>query len=341
VSALSYSPDGQSILAAAGSLEDVETDLNVCGRRCAVQIIDAQSLCIRKTIACSTAGFSSAAFSHDATLIAVCENLGELQLYTSDGTRVRDKFPGALSEVENFAVSSDGTLLAVTSRDRIAVYRTSDRTQVMVFDLHGERVHAIAFIPGSRRLAIGGRTLRVVLCDSSQKERASLIWDASLSVDDNGDPVGDILSAAVSVDGRLLAAATGGSVVTHDLVSSNTRTILAGACHIAGFFAVEIAPDGSFLLITGDDLESPPDAPRYAGDVPKNRRIPLENDKVRTYGVAVVWSIHENRAVARIAELGLFSAAAISPQSNAIAVAMRDGRICVIPFNLRDWPGRK
>ena len=341
VTALSYNPDGRSILAAAGGLENSQSDLNVRGRRSAVQLIDAQSLSARRTIACSTVGFTAAAFSNNGSLIAVCDDQWKLQLFTRDGAPVNGKFAQGLSSVENFALSSDGTMLAVTSDDRIIAYQTSDGSQHTVLDLHGETVHAIKFIPGSRRLAVGGRTLRVVSCDPGQQGGASLIWDPSLSIDDDGEPGGSILSVAASSDGKLLAAATAGSFIAHDLVVSGSRKFLAGECHVDFFFEVEIAGDGSFLLITGHDSELHPDAPRYDPQVPMNRRIPLKDDQVRDYGVAVVWSIHEKRVVARIAELGLFSAAAISPQSNAIAVAMHDGRICVIPFKLRDWLTRK
>jgi WD40 repeat protein len=206
------------------------------------------------------------AFSPDEKLVATTSRDGKLHVW-------RGKEPVASRPVELgtwLGFSPDGEALAVVAVDRLTVLRSEDAA--VEYEAEAERLHACAFGPGSRSLALVSHDRQVVLLDLEQRTRRVLegraeATAAAIAPDGKtvatGDRAGtiDLWNAA---GGRAFDLPRHASRVARVAVSPNEKTIVTlaqdGALHlwrdgeheelpVEGYpSAVEFAPDGALVV---------------------------------------------------------------------------------------------
>ncbi|HZU99970.1 MAG TPA: WD40 repeat domain-containing protein [Planctomycetota bacterium] len=206
------------------------------------------------------------AFSPDEKLVATTSRDDKLRIW-------RGKDPVASHAVQLgtwVGFSPDGEALAVVAVDRLTVLRSVDAS--VEYESDAERLHACAFGPGSRALALVSHDRHVVLLDLEHRTRRALehrveATAAAFAPDGEtvatGDRAGtiDLWSAA---EGRAFDLPRHASRVARVAVSPNEKTIVTladdGALHlwrdgeheelpVEGYpSAVEFAPDGALVV---------------------------------------------------------------------------------------------
>ncbi|MFN0285024.1 MAG: WD40 repeat domain-containing protein, partial [Kineosporiaceae bacterium] len=186
------------------------------------------------------------AVSPDGRTVAVAGEGGRVELWPADGRGRFRVLDGVVPDVRSVAFSADGTTVAAGGTVPSAAGPSVRWWDVATGAERGAmtvgRVAAVAFVPGTDRLAV------------SQQDRAVHVWDlarrAELWRTDPAD--GFVWALAPSPDGSLLAGPTdAGSVALWSLADGKDVATLRG--HEGRASAVAFSADGTTLASAGSD----------------------------------------------------------------------------------------
>ncbi len=274
VTALSFSPDGQT-LASAGrrfitlhpveptnQVTTLETDLpkitalafHPAGEWLAVSGgtpgVKGAALLLRRSdgrelarVSNTTDVASALAFDAVGTRLAVAED-ATVRIYEASSNRLilRQELIGHVGAVLGVAFSPDGSLLVTAGRDRsVKVWQADDGRLQRSFGHHTEAVHAVAFRPqpaGTTRVA----------CATAGDDRTVRIWQPAIGrmVRIVRGHDGTILTLAYAADGRTLFTAGSEGIIRQVDADSDViqRSWRASEDWI---YALAVSPDGRFL----------------------------------------------------------------------------------------------
>jgi WD40 repeat protein len=155
--------------------------------------------------------------------------------------------PGAHNNnIDNFAFSPDGSLLATGSMDSLAkVWHISSEgiEQLMTLSGHAKLVWDLAFSPDGTRLATGSEDGSARIWDitpSGNSERFALAAHNDI-----------VFRFSLTAGGKYLATASSDGAKVWDLATGQELIAVTG--HGAKLFGVAISPDGGRLATAGDD----------------------------------------------------------------------------------------
>lgn len=169
---------------------------------------------------------------------------GKLKLWNVEsGNETRD-FSDNTNAVTSFALSPEGSLLAVARDDfSVTLYNPASTTGLRTWSAHTGRVNALAFSPGGKWLATASDDYKVIVWDLSTGKPASIL---TLTM-----PVG-VQSIAFNADGTLLAIGLqNGTVRIRDFESGEDLHILRG--HDDVILSLAFSPDDSLLATASLD----------------------------------------------------------------------------------------
>lgn len=204
------------------------------------------------------------------------------------------------SAVRELAVSADGTLIAALADQAAAVFEARDGGARPALEQPPAAVHAGAFLPGSRRLAIAGSIFTpeyrapVAVWDAETGKPGATLWNRPKATS----------ALAFYPDGKTAAAALGPVVELIGVETGEAAATLSG--HKGDVRLLAIAPDGRTLATAGSHT----------------------GRNFATVGELILWDVPEGRERARPElELGGVNALAFAPdgQTLALAFAAPDG----------------
>ncbi len=151
------------------------------------------------------------------------------------------RLAGHAANVLAVAISPDGHTIASGGRDQIAIrWNADDGRRLDTITEHSDWVDALAFSPDGGILASGGLDRRIVLSDTSTGLSRRI------------DYADQVFALRFSPDGkRLYSAHHGGAVLSRDIASDQSVTILPG--HGSNVRGLAVSPDGQTLATAGDD----------------------------------------------------------------------------------------
>jgi WD40 repeat protein len=236
------------------------------------------------TLKAHDGGLLCAAVSPDDRYLVTADRKGTVKVWDLDGLQPICTLPGHTDEVERAVFSPDGRTLATCSKDRtVLVWNVGDWTErACLKGGHDMTITSVAFSPCGRLLASAGRDHRIVLWDLAQMrivrswkasldvvhdvlftpdgntlvsvakdERVAKLWD----VDSGKEKAlchcpADLLSVAMSPDGKMVAMGGYGNIVTLWSTEDPTtpRTDLPVSFSVR---ALTFSPSGSQLVATG------------------------------------------------------------------------------------------
>ncbi len=232
VSALAFSPDARMI--AAASLDKSVSIWNVGGENLSTTLNDSD-------------GVSSVAFMPDGREVVYGGLNGVIVIADAGGRVVRSIRPSVtyawqvLPAVWSIAVSPDGMRVVSGSDDGSIKIWNTDGELLHSIKNHSDVVTSLAFFPDGKTFASGS------------KDGTVRVWstDGGGEVTVLADHPGQILSVAVSADGKWIAGGGGSNVVIWDAASGRAAHVLATSLDTVD--AVAFSPDGKRLLIGGSD----------------------------------------------------------------------------------------
>lgn len=188
------------------------------------------------------------ALSPDGALLAVATRIVVQVLNVDDGSIVATLAPEELLNASSVAFSPDQDILAGSGYG-IYLWRTDaweDAPQIVSSGWLGH----LAFAPDSARLAaiLNGQTPKVF-----QLPAGDDTYDFSPKKSGNLSTSASAAGLAFSPDGRLLAAASGGSAAIRLWEVNDGRERVQRTGHLGTITAAVFAPNGTVLVTAGDD----------------------------------------------------------------------------------------
>lgn len=235
VTALDFTSSGQRLL--SGAWDNLVKVWDVPGRREAL------------TYAGHAQRVNALAVSRYGDM-AASASWGMIKVWTVSNGRELTTLQIAGGDVASVAISPDGTRVAAGSADGgLRLYDATTGFEIAVLRGHVDRVASVAFSPDFSWIATASADGTVKLWDANQAEKGSSPVTIS----------GGVSAAAISPDGRTLAAAPAGTsggatrIAIFDLTTG--RRLAQFDAHAAVIDAVVFSPDGGRLATCGADRE--------------------------------------------------------------------------------------
>ncbi|KAK3942581.1 vegetative incompatibility protein HET-E-1 [Diplogelasinospora grovesii] len=229
VSAVAFSPDGQTLASAS----DDRT----------VRLWDAATGTPRHTLEGHSDWVSDVAFSPDGQTLASASGDHTVRLWDATTGMPRHTLEGYGGSVSAVAFSPDGQTLASASGDHtVRLWDAATGTPRHTLEGHSGPVSAVAFSPDGQTLA------------SASYDRTVWLWDAATGTPRHAleGHSGLVSAVAFSPDGQTLASASDDRTVRlWDAATGTPRHTLEG--HSGSVSAVAFSPDGQTLASASDD----------------------------------------------------------------------------------------
>ena len=216
----------------------------VCGMMRELRVADPASSTVIGQTRLPFGGYSSVAYSHNGTMLAVGGRAGNVLLYAADDlSEPRFEYSRPKSAVTDICFSVDGALLTAAWDDR-----TIQQLDVNSGDVTGELPStedtplSLAICPDGDCLVAGtqGGYLHFYSLDSGHR------------VADLKAHSGLISSATVFPGGRLLASGgQDGEIRIWDIATREMVTVLSTAPQTSRYFGIAVAPDGRTVASAG------------------------------------------------------------------------------------------
>src|SRR5262245_1175769 len=185
---------------------------------------------------------TSVKFSPDGRQLATGSRDYSVRLWNPSTGREIDRFTGLGGEIESIAFSPGGRILALANEVYAVVLLNPSTREKVFLPGHTDTVWAVVFSPDGRKLATGGRDLKIRLWDVANRRQITALEGHTAP----------IKSLAFSPDGALLASGSD----DHTVKLWNTspfRELFTLRGHTDAVFAVAFSPDGGILATGGVD----------------------------------------------------------------------------------------
>jgi WD40 repeat protein len=236
------------------------------------------------TLKAHDSGLLCAAVSPDDRYLVTADRKGTVKVWDLASRQPVCTLPGHTEEVQRVVFSPDGRTLATCSKDKtVSVWNVGDWTKrACLRDGHENTITSVAFSPDGRMLASASRDCHIVLWDLAQvrivgswkahldvvhdvvftpdgrtlvsvakDERVAKLWDVGSGKEKAVCHCpSDLLSVAMSPDGKMVAMGGYGNIVTLWSTEDPTtpRTDLPVSFSVR---ALTFSPSGSQLVATG------------------------------------------------------------------------------------------
>ena len=228
VTAVAFSPDGNSFLTGAGTSDSTALLWNINETEPIMSFTD------------YSGSVSYVGFSPDGKTILTGANYRSFRLWNLDGKPLKE-FKGHTNDINCVAFSPDGKTMVSSSKDStVRLWAVDIKSTLQEFTGHTGQVESVAFSPDGNYILTGS------------DDSTSRLWDK------NGrlkavykDHIGGVTAVAFSPDGKSILSGSDDS--TFHLINLDGSIIRSFSRQPEGIYTLAFSPDGKYIVTGGGD----------------------------------------------------------------------------------------